>query len=112
MRMAAYQARHAERVLALYAAEQAPPDVITPEFLTASIRARMDADSVALVEGISNYKTIIDHLQSTRPASMFTSGGGSLGWNGGAAIGARLAHPDKTVFALGGDGSYMFSVPS
>jgi acetolactate synthase I/II/III large subunit len=43
---------------------------------------------------------------------MLTSGGGSLGWNGGAAIGAKLAHPDKTIVALSGDGSYMFSVPS
>jgi len=43
---------------------------------------------------------------------MFTSGGGSLGWHGGAAIGAKLAHPNKTVIALTGDGSYMFSVPS
>jgi acetolactate synthase-1/2/3 large subunit len=65
-----------------------------------------------LNEGISNYTVIIDHLMSSYPGSMITSGGGSLGWNGGAAIGAKLAHPDKTVFALGGDGCYMFSVPS
>jgi acetolactate synthase I/II/III large subunit len=43
---------------------------------------------------------------------MFTSGGGSLGWNGGAAIGVKLACPDKTVVCLTGDGSYMFSAPS
>jgi acetolactate synthase-1/2/3 large subunit len=48
----------------------------------------------------------------TRPGSIFTSGGGSLGWNGGAAIGAKLAAPEKNIFALTGDGSYMFSVPS
>jgi acetolactate synthase-1/2/3 large subunit len=48
----------------------------------------------------------------TRPGSLFASGGGSLGWNGGAAIGVKLARPDKLVMALTGDGSYMFSVPS
>ncbi len=111
-RMVSYRASHTERLRALDAAERVQPDLITAEFLTASIRARMDESSVALVEGISNYKTIIDHLRSTRTGSMFTSGGGSLGWNGGAAIGAKLAYPEKTVFALGGDGSYMFSVPS
>ena len=63
-------------------------------------------------EGISHYHTIVDHLGMMRPGSLFTSGGGSLGWNGGAAIGAKLAHPDKTVICLAGDGSYMFSVPS
>jgi len=86
--------------------------VLTPEYLTACIRARVDADSLVLVEGISNYTVMIDHLASTRPGGMFTSGGGSLGWNGGAAIGAKLAQPDKTVFALGGDGCYLFSQPS
>ena len=111
-RMAMHRARHAQRMAGLDAAEQMAAGVITPEFLTGCVRARMDADSVAMVEGISNYRIIIDHLRSTRPGSMFTSGGGSLGWNGGAAIGAKLARPDSTVFALGGDGSYMFSVPS
>ena len=65
-----------------------------------------------LSEGITNYPAIVDHMRRTRPGTIFTSGGGSLGWNGGAAIGAKLAAPDKTVVALTGDGSYMFSVPS
>lgn len=43
---------------------------------------------------------------------MFASGGGSLGWNGGAALGAKLARPDATVVAVTGDGSYMFTTPS
>jgi acetolactate synthase-1/2/3 large subunit len=47
-----------------------------------------------------------------RPGSIFASGGGSLGWSGGAAIGAKLAAPDKLVMSLTGDGSYMFSIPS
>jgi acetolactate synthase-1/2/3 large subunit len=76
------------------------------------LRRHIDADTLVLNEGISNYHTIIDHLAMTRPGSMFTSGGGSLGWNGGAAIGAKLACPERTVMALCGDGSYMFSVPS
>ena len=65
-----------------------------------------------LNEGITNYGTIIDHLGAIRPGQMLASGGGSLGWNGGAAIGVKLACPDKTVICLTGDGSYMFSVPS
>ncbi|MCW3473502.1 thiamine pyrophosphate-requiring protein [Limobrevibacterium gyesilva] len=111
-RMAHYRRRHADRIEALRSREQPNGAAITPEYLTACIRARVDANTIVLNEGISNYKTIIDHLMSTRPGSMFTSGGGSLGWNGGAAIGAKLAHPEATVMALGGDGSYMFSVPS
>ncbi len=76
------------------------------------MRRLIDDDTIVLSEGITSYGTIGDHLRMNRPGTLFTSGGGSLGWNGGAAIGAKLAAPDKTVIALTGDGSYMFSVPS
>jgi len=87
-------------------------EALTAERLTAALRRRITPDTLVVNEGISNYQTIFDHLAMTRPGSMFTSGGGSLGWNGGAAVGAKLAHPEKTVIALTGDGSFMFSVPS
>ncbi len=85
---------------------------LTAEYLTTAIRRRLTADTLVVNEGVSNYQAIFDHLALDRPGSMFTSGGGSLGWNGGAAIGVKLAHPEKTVISLTGDGSYMFSVPS
>jgi thiamine pyrophosphate-dependent acetolactate synthase large subunit-like protein len=34
--------------------------------------------------------------------------GGALGWGVGAAIGVKLAQPDRQVVALQGDGSFMF----
>ena len=37
---------------------------------------------------------------------------GSLGWALGAALGAKLAAPDKTVVCAVGDGSYTFGVPT
>jgi acetolactate synthase-1/2/3 large subunit len=37
---------------------------------------------------------------------------GVLGWAVGAALGAKLAAPEKTVIACMGDGSYLFGVPS
>jgi acetolactate synthase-1/2/3 large subunit len=40
-----------------------------------------------------------------------TSAGG-LGWGLGAALGAKLASPDKTVICALGDGSYMFGNPT
>jgi acetolactate synthase-1/2/3 large subunit len=111
-RTAHYTARHQARAKALAALEQPAGDTITSEYLTSRIRQHVDADTVVLSEGISNYPTIINHLRLNSPASLYTSGGGSLGWNGGAAIGMKLARPDKTVMALCGDGSYMFSIPS
>src|SRR5258706_14568343 len=37
---------------------------------------------------------------------------GGLGWGMGAALGAKLASPDKTVICALGDGAYMFGNPS
>ena len=85
---------------------------ITPEHLTARIRRFCDAETIVLNEGITNFTAINDHIGINRPGRKFTSGASSLGWNGGAAIGMKLAAPDKTVVALTGDGSYMFSQPS
>lgn len=36
---------------------------------------------------------------------------GGLGWGLPAALGAQLAHPDRTVVATVGDGSYLFANP-
>lgn len=111
-RRAHWEGRHNAWRAALDAHERPEGDTITPAFLTARLRAALGPDALVLNEGISSYKTIVDHLRLSRPGGLLTSGGGSLGWNGGAAIGAKLAAPERPVVALCGDGSYMFSVPS
>ncbi len=93
-------------------AEKTENGEITPEYLTACVRELMDENTIVLNEGITNYGVISNHIEAKVPGSYFGSGAGSLGWNGGAAIGMKLAHPDKTVISLTGDGSYLFSIPS
>jgi acetolactate synthase-1/2/3 large subunit len=107
-----YAGEHAARAAELARREEPRSGVITPEFLTACVRRQTDARAILLNEGITNYPAICNHMARTLPGTYFNSGGGSLGWNGGAAIGAKLASPDSTVVALTGDGSYMFSQPS
>jgi len=111
-RKAHYGAAHDARAAALAAAEVKPEGTITSEYLVACVRKAVGADAIVLNEGITNYPAICDHIAPTKPGHFFNSGGGSLGWNGGAAIGAKMAAPDKTVVAMTGDGSYMFTVPS
>lgn len=89
-----------------------PTGIITAEYFTACLRKYVDANTIIMSEMITNYPVVANHLRPSTPGQYFLSGGSSLGWNGGAAIGAKLAHPDKMVIALSGDGSYMFSVPS
>ncbi len=53
------------------------------------------------------------HLTLQRPGSYFgLSPAGGLGWGLGAALGAKLAAPDKLVIASMGDGAYMFGNPT
>jgi acetolactate synthase-1/2/3 large subunit len=103
--------RHAERAARLEAAEAEPKGAITVPHLVACLR-RQARDAIFLSEGVTNFPAISNHLMRTEPGSFFTSGAGSLGWNGGAALGAKLAAPDRDVVAITGDGSYMFSVPA
>ncbi|MDH4147334.1 MAG: thiamine pyrophosphate-requiring protein [Acidimicrobiia bacterium] len=52
-------------------------------------------------------------LRFSEPGTFFgVSGAGVLGWGTGAALGAKLAAPERTVVACIGDGSYLFGAPS
>ena len=87
-------------------------EYITPEFLTYCLRKVIDEDTVVLNEAITNGPVISKMLPRNKPGTLFASGGSSLGWNGGAAFGMKLACPDKDIVALTGDGTYIFSCPT
>ncbi|MFD0801327.1 thiamine pyrophosphate-requiring protein [Streptomonospora algeriensis] len=109
------ETEHDRRRRAAARREQPHADAITPESRGAQLRdllTSLDEDTLVLTEAISNYHTVNEHLRAQRPGSLIGSGGGSLGWHAGAAIGAKLAHPDTLVVSLVGDGSYLFGVPS
>ncbi|ARK28867.1 thiamine pyrophosphate-requiring protein [Halalkalibacter krulwichiae] len=111
-RLDKYSQYHTKQKDKLKELECSNSEHITPEYLTACVREIIDHNTIIMNEGISNYPTISNHLELHRSGTLFGSGAGSLGWNGGAAIGAKLAKPDKTVISLTGDGSYLFSIPS
>ena len=111
-RRAHWSARSADRAKRIEAAEAMPKGGVTTPYLVACLRRQIGADAICLNEGITNYPAISDHLIRTEPGTFFTSGAGSLGWSGGAAIGAKLAAPDRDVVAISGDGCFMFGVPS
>ena len=108
-------------VTALHDAQRAARDLreqpedgkITPQYLTACVRDTLAGeDALFLTEAITNFEVVAEHLRASRPGSLIGSGGGSLGWAGGGAVGAKLAAPDRTVVCLVGDGSFLFGVPS
>ncbi|MFB5195399.1 thiamine pyrophosphate-requiring protein [Neobacillus sp. KR4-4] len=103
---------HDEQRVAWKQETQIEGNTISPEWLTACLRKVVDEETIILDETITNTMTVAKHLPRSKEGTMFSSGGTSLGWNGGAAIGMKLADPTKTVVTLTGDGSYLFSVPS
>ena len=70
-------------------------DQITPEFLTACVRRAIGEDAVVLSEGVTNFPRLPITAAGASLGHLFVSGGGSLGWNGGAAVGMKLAQPDS-----------------
>lgn len=67
-------------------------------------------DDEALI--FNDYPLLLPHMNRPKPNTYFgTPLAGGLGWGVGAALGAKLAAPDKLVISAAGDGSYMFGNP-
>ena len=82
---------------------------INPAVVTRAINSIKADDSIV----ISELGVVIEHLTMTQPGTYFSaSTAGGLGWGLGAALGAKLAAPDKLVIATIGDGSYMLGNPT
>ena len=86
--------------------------VITPEFLSLCVNEVIDDDTVILNEAITSRRAIERLIPRSKPGTLFGNGGSSLGWHGGAAVGMKLARPEKDIVALTGDGTYIFSCPT
>jgi acetolactate synthase I/II/III large subunit len=73
--------------------------------------AREVPDCIFVDEAVTN-DSFLWHLVPLRePGTWFKSGGSGLGWGLGGALGIKLAHPDRPVVALVGDGSFVFGEP-
>jgi acetolactate synthase I/II/III large subunit len=62
---------------------------------------------------VNEYTLMLEHCAIEHADCYFGSSAASgLGWGAGAALGAKLAAPDRQVIAVLGDGAYMFSNPA
>ncbi len=62
---------------------------------------------------VNEYDLRLTQVSRERPGAFFShSPAACLGWGVGAALGVKLAHPDRTVIATVGDGAYIFSAPT
>jgi len=66
----------------------------------------LDPDTIIVNELVNT-----SGFNRTRPGTQFNAGGSSLGWAGPAAVGAKVAAPDRQIVCCSGDGSWMFGNP-
>jgi acetolactate synthase I/II/III large subunit len=75
------------------------------DWLCAALAETLPDDAVVLEEVVTSSVTLHRHLRRTEPGTLFNAGAPGLGWSLGAAVGAKLAAPDRDVVVLCGDGS-------
>jgi benzoylformate decarboxylase len=83
---------------------------IHPLALMQAVGRILPADAVVIDETISSGAGLRRFLKSDDPQSFFGMRGGGIGWGLPAAIGAKIALPDRPVVALLGDGSAMYTI--
>lgn len=82
---------------------------ISPAAAVAAICSRLPEDGVLVDESVTA-SPFTRVLQPGRdPLSFLWCGAGALGWGFGAAVGVKLARPERPVVALVGDGSAMYA---
>src|SRR5207253_4892095 len=81
---------------------------LSPIWVSACLAEARDPQSAI----VNEYTLLPEHCPSTRAGSFFgSSPAAGLGWGAGAALGVKLAEPDRQVVAVLGDGSYLFANP-
>jgi benzoylformate decarboxylase len=83
---------------------------VQPLALLEAIGAMLPKDAVVIEEVLSSAHGIRMLINSNDEQSFFGLRGGGIGWGLPAAIGAKIALPDRPVVALIGDGSAMYTV--
>jgi acetolactate synthase-1/2/3 large subunit len=104
--------REAAVAQARAAAEAGSRGRISADFVAAELDKVMGEGDILVHETITNVSAVLHQIRRNRPGTVLGNGGGGLGFGGGAALGAKLAHPDRTVFHVTGDGSFSFSAPT
>jgi len=82
---------------------------LSPAAAVAAVYSRLPADAVVVDESVTASPFTRALNRGSDPLSFLWSGAGALGWGLPAAVGVKLARPDRAVVALCGDGSTLYA---
>jgi acetolactate synthase-1/2/3 large subunit len=86
-------------------------EVIKPQFVVEKIYELTKGDAIISTEVGQNQMWAAQFYKYDKPRTLLTSGGlGTMGYGFPAAIGAQLAHPNKIVIDIAGDGSIQMNI--
>jgi acetolactate synthase-1/2/3 large subunit len=86
-------------------------DKLRPQYVIQEICNATNGDAIIATEVGQNQMWAAQFYTYTKPMTFLSSGGlGTMGYGFPAAIGAQLAHPDKVVFDIAGDGSIQMNI--
>ncbi|MFW6174229.1 MAG: thiamine pyrophosphate-binding protein [Chloroflexota bacterium] len=87
--------------------EQRP---MTPARMMYELSCALPEDALLIDDAISSRAALRHYVRAKRPGDMHGERGGAIGWGIGAALGAKLARPERPVVGVLGDGSAMLNV--
>ncbi|MDE6732411.1 MAG: biosynthetic-type acetolactate synthase large subunit [Oscillospiraceae bacterium] len=84
---------------------------VTPQAVIEKLDELTDGQAVIATEVGQNQMWAAQYYKYREPRSFVSSGGlGTMGFGLGAALGAKVARPDKTVVNIAGDGSFAMNL--
>lgn len=85
-------------------------DSLTPKQISDVVARTAPWDTIVATDVGQHQMWVTQHFHYDYPGQLLTSGGfGTMGFGLGAAIGAKVSHPDKTVLHITGDGSFRMN---
>jgi acetolactate synthase-1/2/3 large subunit len=86
-------------------------DIIKPQFVVEKIYELTKGNAIISTEVGQNQMWAAQFFKYDKPRTWLSSGGlGTMGYGFPAAIGTQIAHPDKLVIDIAGDGSIQMNI--
>ena len=85
-------------------------DPMSVDRMMAEMAKALPSDTVIADESVTSRGAMLGAMDFDDPGCMHAIQGGGLGWAMGGALGIKLAHPDRPVVAVVGDGASLYTI--